>query len=117
MLDGDSVEGLETVDGTNGIGFFLCYAEPAKVVRGVQALVYAGIHLCPNDFADLIVDTWQYRNVSLNSGGMCNHGDFNRQEVLMEVTVLGVIAVNPLFCRDMKWCRRLRSMGQRKPRG
>ena len=36
MLDGDGVEGFKTVDGTtNGIGFFLCYAEPARVVQGV----------------------------------------------------------------------------------
>ena len=32
MLDRDSVEGLETVDGTNGVHFFLCYAEPVRVV-------------------------------------------------------------------------------------
>ena len=28
----DSVEGFETVDGMNGVGFFLCYAEPARAV-------------------------------------------------------------------------------------
>ena len=28
MLDGDSVEGFETVDRANGIGFFLHYTEP-----------------------------------------------------------------------------------------
>ena len=32
MLDCDGVEGFETVDGTNGVGFFLCYAEPAGTV-------------------------------------------------------------------------------------
>ena len=59
-------------------------------------LVYAGIHLCPNDFADLIVDTQRYRNVSLNPGGVCNDGDFNRQEeVLVEVTTLGVVPSEP----------------------
>ena len=35
MLDGDSIEGFETVDWVNGIGFFLCYTEPARVVRRV----------------------------------------------------------------------------------
>ena len=35
MLDGDSVEGFETVDRANGISFFLQYAEPAQVVRRV----------------------------------------------------------------------------------
>ena len=32
MLDRDGVEWFETVDGTNGIGFLLCYAEPARAV-------------------------------------------------------------------------------------
>ena len=32
MLDGDGVEGFEAVDWANGVGFFLCYAEPARVV-------------------------------------------------------------------------------------
>ena len=35
VLDCDSVERFETVDGTNGVSFFLCYAEPARAVRGV----------------------------------------------------------------------------------
>ena len=35
MLDGDSIEGFKTVDGMNGIGFFLCYTEPARAVQGV----------------------------------------------------------------------------------
>ena len=55
-------------------------------------LIYAGIHLCPNDFAYLIVDTQRCQNVLLNPGGVCDDGDFNRQkEVLAEVTALGVI--------------------------
>ena len=32
VLDCDGVERFETVDGTNGVGFFLCYAEPARAV-------------------------------------------------------------------------------------
>ena len=32
MLDGDGIEGFETVDWANGIGFFLCYTEPARAV-------------------------------------------------------------------------------------
>ena len=96
VLDCDGVEGFETVDGTNGVGFFLRYAEPARAVRGVGALIYTGIHLCPNDFADLIIDTWGYRNVSLNPGGVCDDGDFDRQkEVLMVVTALGVVPSKP----------------------
>ena len=35
MLDCDGIEWFETVDGTNGIGFFLCYTELARVVQGV----------------------------------------------------------------------------------
>ena len=35
VLDRDSIEGFEAVDGTNGVGFFLRYAEPARAVRGV----------------------------------------------------------------------------------
>ena len=98
MLDGDGVEGLKTADGTNGIGFFLCYTEPARVVQGVRVFVYAGIHLCPNDFADLIVDTWQYQNVLLNPGGVCNDMDFNRwKEVLTEVTMLRVVPSKPFI--------------------
>ena len=96
MMDGDSVEGFEIVDGMNGVGFFLRYAEPVRAVQGVRALVYTGIHLCPIDFADLIIDNWWYRNVSLNPGGVCNDRDFNRREdVLAEVTVLGVIPSEP----------------------
>ena len=96
MLDCDGVEGFETVDQANGIGFFLCYAEPARAVQGVGALVYTGIHLRLNDFADLIVDTRGYRNVSLNPGGVCDDGDFDwREEVLVEVTALGVIPCEP----------------------
>ena len=96
MLDGDGIEGFEAVDWANGVGFFLRYAEPARAVRGVGALVYTGIHLRPNNFAYLIVDTWRYQNVSLNPGGVCNDGDFDRWEkVLMEVTALGVIPSEP----------------------
>ena len=32
MLDGDSTEGFEAVDWANGVGFFLSYTEPARVV-------------------------------------------------------------------------------------
>ena len=61
-------------------------------------LVYAGIRLCLNYFAHLIVDTQQYQNVSLNPGGVCNDGEFNRQEeVLTEVTVLGVVPSEPFI--------------------
>ena len=42
VLDHDSVEGFETMDWANGVGFFLSYTEPARVVRGVRVLVYAG---------------------------------------------------------------------------
>ena len=92
MLDCDGIEWFEAVDGTNGISFFLRYAEPVRAVRGVQALVYAGVHLRPNNFANLIVDTRRYRNVSLNPGGVCDNGDFDRQEeVFAEVTALGVV--------------------------
>ena len=35
MLDCDGVEWFKTVDRTNGIGFFLRYAEPARAVQGV----------------------------------------------------------------------------------
>ena len=35
VLDCDGVERFETVDGMNGVGFFLCYTEPVRVVRGV----------------------------------------------------------------------------------
>ena len=96
VLDRDGVERFKTVDGTNSVGFFLCYAEPARVVQGVGALVYASIHLCPNDFANLIIDTQRYWNVSLNPGGVCDDGDFDRwEEVLTEVTVLGVVPSEP----------------------
>ena len=55
-------------------------------------LVYTGIHLCLNNFADLIVDTRRYQKVSLNPGGVCNDGDFDwGKEVLTEVTTLGVV--------------------------
>ena len=96
MLDRDGVAWFEAVDGMNGASFFLHYAEPARAVRGVQALVYTGIHLRPNNFANLIVDTRRYRNVSLNPGGVCDDGDFDRQEeVLAEVTTLGVVPSEP----------------------
>ena len=32
MLDRDSIQGFEAVDWVNGVGFFLCYAEPARAV-------------------------------------------------------------------------------------
>ena len=32
VLDCDGVERFETVDGMNGISFFLCYTEPARVI-------------------------------------------------------------------------------------
>ena len=57
---------------------------------------YTSVHLRLNDFADLIVDTRQYHNVSLNPGGVCNDGDFDgREEVLTEVTTLRVIPSKP----------------------
>ena len=96
VLDCDGIERFETVDGANGVSFFLCYTELARVIGGVGSLVYTGIHLCPNDFADLIVDTWWYQNISLNLVGVCNDGDFDRwEEVLTEVTTLGVIPSEP----------------------
>ena len=84
------------MDGTSGIGFFLCYAEPVRAIGGVGALVYTSIHLRPNDFADLIIDTQWYLNILLNPGGVCDDGDFNRWEkVLAEVTALGVVPREP----------------------
>ena len=98
MLDGDGVEWFETMNWANGVGFFLCYAEPVRVVRGVQAFVYTSIHLHPNNFANLIVDTQWYQNVFLNPGGVCNDGDFDRwEEVLTEVTALRVIPSKPFI--------------------
>ena len=98
VLDCDGVERFETVDGTNGIGFFLCYTEPVRVIGGVGALIYTGIHLRPNDFADLIVDTRQHWNILLNPGGVCDDGDFDRREkVLAEVTTLRVVPSEPLI--------------------
>ena len=94
MLDCDGVEGFEAVDRANGVGFFPRYTEPARVVRGVRALIYAGVHLRPNNFANLIVDTQRYRNVSLNPGGVCNDGDFDRQE---EVLALRVVPSEPFI--------------------
>ena len=35
MLDHDGVEGFETMHWVNDVSFFLCYAEPARVVQGV----------------------------------------------------------------------------------
>ena len=96
VLDCDGIERFETVYGTNCVGFFLCYTEPTRAVRGVGALVHAGIHLHPNDFANLIVDTQRYWNVLLNPGGVCNDRDFDwREEVLAEVTMLRVIPSEP----------------------
>ena len=93
-----SVEGFKTLDWANGISFFLCITEPARAVRGVRALIYAGVHLRPNNFANLIVDTWRYWNVSLNPGGVCDDGDFDRQEeVLAEVTALRVVPSKPFI--------------------
>ena len=45
-------------------------------------LIYASIHLCLNDFANLIVDTQRYQNVSLNPGGVCNDGDESTHQIL-----------------------------------
>ena len=59
-------------------------------------LIYTGIHLHPNDFANLIIDTQRYWNVLLNPGGVCDDRNFNRRkEVLAEVTVLRVIPREP----------------------
>ena len=96
MMDGDGVKWFEAVDWANGVGFFLRYAEPARAVRGVRPFVYADVHLHLNNFANLIVDTRRYRNVSLNPGGVCDNGDFDRRrEVLAEVTALGVVPSEP----------------------
>ena len=96
MLDHDGVEWFDAVDWANGVGFFLCYTEPARAVQGVRPLVYASVHLHPNNFANLIVDTRRYWNVSLNPGGVCDDGDFDWwEEVLAEVTVLGVVPSEP----------------------
>ena len=35
MLDHDGIEGFKTMDWANGIGFFLHYTEPARVVQRV----------------------------------------------------------------------------------
>ena len=46
----------------------------------------------------MIVDAQQYRNVSLNPGGVCDDWDFDRQkEVLAEVTMLGVVLSEPFI--------------------
>ena len=61
-------------------------------------LIYASIHLHLNNFADLIVDTQRYQNVSLNPGGVCDDRYFDRQkEVLTEVTMLGVVPSKPFI--------------------
>ena len=92
VLDHDGVEGFETVDWVNGIGFFLHYAEPARVVQRVGALVYTGIHLHLNNFANFVIDTQWYWNDPLNPGGVCDDQDFNRwKEVFVEMTVLGIV--------------------------
>ena len=66
-------------------------------------LIYAGIHLHLNDFANLIIDTWRYRNVLLNPRGVCDDGDFDRQkEVFMGVTTLGVVPSEPFILERHK---------------
>ena len=59
-------------------------------------LIYTSVHLCANDFANLIIDTQWYWNVLLNPGGVCDDRDFDGQkEVLVEVTTLGVVPSEP----------------------
>ena len=61
-------------------------------------LIYASIHLHPNNFANLIIDTWRYWNVLLNPGGVCDDRDFDWwKEVLAEVTALGVVPSEPFI--------------------
>ena len=55
-------------------------------------LIYAGIHLHVNNFADFVIDARWYWNVLFHPGCVRNDRDFNRwKEVLVEMTVLGVV--------------------------
>ena len=55
-------------------------------------LVYAGIHLHVNDFADFVIDAGWYWNVLFNPGCVHDDGDFDGwKEVLTEMTMLKVI--------------------------
>ena len=63
----------------------------------------------------MIVDTWRYWNVSLNPGGVCDDGDFNRQEeVLTEVTALGVIPSEPFILERHEMVKELTFGGPEK---
>ena len=80
------------MDWTNGISFFLRYADPVRAVQRVGALIYTGIHLRPNNLANFVINTWWYWNVLLNPGGVCDDQDFDWQkEVFAEMTMLGVV--------------------------
>ena len=61
-------------------------------------LIYAGIHLRQNNFANFIIDTQRYWNISLNPWGVCDDRNFDRrEEVLAEVMVLRVVPSEPFI--------------------
>ena len=104
MLDHDSVEGFKAMDWAKGFSFFLDYAEPAQAVQGVGALIYTGIHLHANDFADFVIDARRYQNVPFDPGHVHDDRDFDRwKEILVEMNMLGVIPSKSFIfeCHEM----------------
>ena len=59
---------------------------------GVGSAMASGIQLCPNNFANFVVDSRWYQDVPLDPGCVCDDRDFDRRkEVLAEMTTLRVV--------------------------
>ena len=63
----------------------------------------------------MIIDTQQYQNVSLNPGGVCDDGNFDGwEEVLAEVTTLGVVPSEPFILERHKMVKEVAFGGPEK---
>ena len=73
MLDGDGVQGFETMDdsefGASGRAVHLLdNRKPARSVGGIQRLIDPGGDLGFDESADFVVNAWWNRNIALNPG-------------------------------------------------
>ena len=88
MLNGDFVEWLETVNGSERFAIFLHNMKPLRLVRGVGRLINICVDLLVNDCANFFIETWGNGDITLYLGCVWNDRELDqREEIGMEATV------------------------------
>jgi hypothetical protein len=75
ISDGDGVEWAEVVDDAEGTSIPFYNAKPSRTVSGIGRFIHTRHYFVTDNFNELIVETWQDRDIFVDPRHMRNHRD------------------------------------------